>query len=385
MWKRLAATRLGRLSREFPAVLIIGARQVGKTTLARQTWPRLPYCDLENPNMTAMFREDPVFQIESRLNRGIVLDEAQAVPDLFAALRGIIDRKTTRTQRIVLLGSANPLLLRQVSETLAGRVGILELDPLVAEEAGAGSPRRTWKHVWLRGGFPRALRGAFRDWWEAYLRTYVERDLRALGVETDPLLMRRLLTMLAHMQGGLLNSSQLSNSLGVSHNTVRRYLDILEYTFLIRRLPPYFTNVGKRLTKSPKVYIRDTGLLHHLLNISSPAELESHPIRGASWETFVIEDILRREKVRHPFSQAYFWRTQAGAEVDLVIDRGSERIGLEVKTGAGQSAAAAKRLAESLGDFGASHGYVLDQSAGADALAPGIRRIGYPDHLTWLP
>lgn len=384
MWNRQAGKRLTELSRHFPAVLIIGARQVGKTTLARQTWRRLPYCDLEDPSLSGLFQNDPVFQVESRIDGGIILDEAQAVPELFAALRGIIDR-TSKRPRIVLLGSANPLLLRHVSETLAGRIGIFELDPLTAVEVAGGSPRRAWRQLWLKGGFPRALRGAFRDWWEAYLRTYVERDLRLLGVETDPLLMRRLLTMLAHMQGGLLNSSQLGNSLGVSHNTVRRYLDVLEYTFLIRRLPPYFRNVGKRLTKSPKVYIRDTGLLHHLLNLSGLEELDSHPIRGASWETFVIEDVLRREKLRHPFSQAYFWRTQAGAEVDLVLDRGSERIGIEIKTGAGQGARSASRLADALGDLEASRGYILDQGEGSDPLGPAIRRVGYPDHLTWLP
>lgn len=385
MWKRAAGKRLKQLSREFPAVLIVGARQVGKTTLARQTWPRLPYFDLEEPATSNLFRDDPAFHAENRMSGGIILDEAQAVPELFAALRGIIDRERTTARRIILLGSANPLLLRHVSETLAGRVGILELDPLTADEVQDGSPRRTWRQLWLKGGFPRALKGSFREWWEAYLRTYVERDLRSLGVDADPIVMRRLLTMLAHMQGGLLNSSQLGSSLGTNHNTIRRYLDILEYSFLIRRLPPYFTNVGKRLTKSPKVYIRDTGLLHHLLNISTPGELDGHPACGASWEGFVIEDMLRRERLRNPFSQPFFWRTHAGAEIDLVLDRGDRRLAVEIKSTPGQSAKAARWLEQILPDLKASSGFIVDQGSGSEMLRPGIRRIGYADQTDWLP
>jgi predicted AAA+ superfamily ATPase len=163
----------------------------------------------------------------------------------------------------------------------AGRVGILELDPLTAAEAQTGKQGRDWKRVWLHGGFPDALGGAFREWWEAYLRTYVERDLPHLGVGAEPLLLRRLLTILAHSQGSLLNSSQLGKALGVSYHTVQRYLDILEQTFLLRRLPPYFRNIGRRLVKSPKLYLRDTGLLHHLLNISSAEELEATQFEGS--------------------------------------------------------------------------------------------------------
>ena len=385
MWVRLAKERLRQLWKQFPAVLILGARQAGKTTLARQQFPDIPYCDLEEPSLRQLFTSDPTFQIERRARPALILDEAQAVPDVFASLRGLIDKHRSQKGRFLLLGSAQHSLVRQVSESLAGRVAVLELDPLTVAETGTGSEPRTWEEVWLRGGFPDALRGLFREWWEAYLRTYVERDLPHLGVSADPLLLRRLLTMLAHSQSALMNASQFGNSLGVSYHTVRRYLDILEQSFLLRRLPPYFLNVGKRLTKSPKVYLRDTGLLHHLLNIGSIEELESHPIRGASWETFVIEDLIRREKLRHPHSQFYFWRTAAGAEVDLVIERGTKRFAIEVKAGRGDKQHLARVLEQAAADLKASQVWILDQAEGTEPLRPKVERRSWPENSDWLP
>jgi predicted AAA+ superfamily ATPase len=385
MWKRLAVSRLLQLWGQFPAVLVLGARQVGKTTLAREVFPDVPYCDLEEPALRDIFSSDPTFQIESRAQPALVLDEAQSVPDVFASLRSLIDKQRRRKGRFLLLGSAQPALVRQVSETLAGRIGILDLDPLTAAEARTGREKKTWQSVWLCGGFPDALHGPFREWWEAYLRTYVERDLPHIGVSTDPLLLRRTLTMLAHSQGGLLNASQLGNSLGVSYHTVQRYLDILERTFLVRRLPPYFRNVGKRLTKSAKVYLRDTGLLHHLLNISSMGDLDSHPIRGASWETFVIEDLLRREKLLHPHSQFYFWRTAAGSELDLVIDRGTKRLAFEVKSGRGGKGNVARIAEQAADDVGAARVWILDQAEGSEPLRTRVERKSWPENLDWLP
>ena len=385
MWKRLAKARLLQLWDRFPSVLILGARQVGKTTLARETFPDVPYCDLEEPSLRQLFTDDPTFQIERRAKPALILDEAQSVPHVFASLRGLIDKHRSRKGRFLMLGSAQPALVRQVSESLAGRVGILELQPLTVVESRTGRERKTWEDVWLCGGFPDALRGPFREWWEAYLRTYVERDLPHLGVSADPLLLRRMLTMLAHSQGGLLNASQFGNSLGVSYHTVQRYLDILEQSFLVRRLPPYFRNVGKRLTKSPKVYLRDTGLLHHLLNIASIEELESHPIRGASWETFVIEDLLRRETLRHPHSQFYFWRTTVGSELDLIIERGAKRFGIEVKAGRGDKSALARALERTAADVGAKQIWILDQAEGTEPLRPRVERKGWPDNVGWLP
>jgi predicted AAA+ superfamily ATPase len=264
-------------------------------------------------------------------------------------------------------------------------VGILELDPLTAREVQAGVPRLSWQQVWLQGGFPDAVRGAFREWWENYLRTYIERDLPHLGVSADPLLLRRILMMLAHAQGGLFNASQFGNALGISYHTVQRYIDILEQTFLVRRLPSYFRNVGKRLTKAPKVYLRDTGLLHHLLNINSHADLESHPIRGASWETLVLEDLIRRERLRFPHTQPYFWRTQAGAEVDLVLDRGSERVAIEIKVGRGDKVRTVRALEQAAHDIGTGTAWILDQGDGNEPLRPRLQRRGWVDSLEWLP
>lgn len=388
MWNRLHSSRLASLARKFPAVLILGPRQVGKTTLARSVFPKAPYLDLEQPGLRQLFTDDPLFQIESRIPPGsgpLVLDEVQRVPSVFSALRGLIDLKRRANGRFILLGSAQPTLIRQVSESLAGRVGILELDALTVAEVAPGTPKKRWTDLWLRGGFPDALRGDFRDWWENYLRTYLERDLPQLGVQADPLFLRRLLTMLAHAQGGMQNASSLGSSLGVSHHTIARHLDILEQTFLLRRLPPYFRNVGKRIVKAPKAYLRDSGLLHHLLNLSTLEEVRNHPVHGASWETFVLEDLIRREKLENPHSQFFFWRTADGAEIDLVIERGSTRIAIEIKAGRGDKAHAARGLQAAMKDVDAEMGCILDQAEGLDILRPGVTRRGFALDSGWLP
>lgn len=391
MYLRLATDRLQQLARQFPAVLILGPRQVGKTTLARQNFAQLPYLDLEDPVTRMLFVQDPRFQLDARAQDGLILDEAQRVPALFEALRGAIDAGRSRMGRYIILGSAQPALVRQVAESLAGRVGILELEPLTVTETRLDATLAVdYQGLWLSGGFPDALGAAarggdFRDWWEAYLRTYVERDLPALGVSAEPLLMRRLMTMLAHAQGGIANLSQFAGSLGVSQPTVQRYIDILEQSFLLRRLPPYFRNIGKRLVKAPKLYLRDTGLLHHLLNISSHAALDAHPIRGASWETFVLEDVLRRENVFHPHSRAHYWRTAGGAEVDLLLERQEGLHALEIKTARATSPHLARSLRAILNDTGALSATVIDQGPGSDPLAAGIARRGFAQSVDWLP
>lgn len=389
MYARIAAQRLRYLAEQFPAVLILGARQVGKTTLARSAFEPFPYCDLEDPSLQALFIEDARFQLEARAKPTLILDEAQQVPAVFAALRGIIDQHRGQMGRFILLGSAQPTLVKQVSESLAGRVGILELSALTATEVYCQTTD-DYQRLWLTGGFPDALQaarrgGSFRDWWEGYLRTYVERDLPSMGISAEPLLLRRLLTMLAHQQGGMLNYEQLAGSLGVSAKTVQRYVDILEQSFLLRRLPPYFRNVGKRLVKAPKVYLRDTGLLHHLLNIDSLETLNNHPIRGASWETFVIEDLLRREAIQYPYSQAYFWRTSNGAEVDLLLERGDERHLVEVKTARALSSHLARSLSSILDDTQGSSATIIDQGEGEDPLNAQVSRKGFLSTLDWLP
>lgn len=391
MYPRICSDRLAHLARQFPAVLILGARQVGKTTLARQAFPTYSYLDLEDTATNALFAEDPRFQLDARSDQGLILDEAQRLPALFDALRGAIDADRQRTGRFVILGSSQPSLVRQVAESLAGRVGILELSPLTVQEtAGGDAPIADYRQVWLCGGYPDALGAAsrggnFRDWWEAYLRTYVERDLPALGVSADPRVMRKLLTMLAHAQGGLANLNQFAGALGLSQPTVARYADILEQSFLLRRLPPYFRNIGKRMVKAPKLYLRDTGLLHHLLNIDSLDVLGSHPIRGASWETFVLEDLLRREAVANPHSVAHFWRTAGGAELDLLLERGGQLHAVEVKTARASSPYLARGLRAIMQDTGALSTTIIDQGDGTDPLASGITRRGFVESTTWVP
>jgi uncharacterized protein len=385
MFQRLAAARLHALGRTFPAVAILGARQVGKTTLAKAAFPELACVDLEDPAVAQRFREDPRTALDAAAgSRGLILDEAQAVPQVFAALRGAIDADRHRNGRFVVLGSAQPSLVRGVSESLAGRIAVVDLDPLSACEAETGGYPRGWRDLWLKGGFPDGLRGEFREWWEAYLRMLLERDLPQYGVAADPIFLRRLLVMLAHQHAGLFNASALAVSLGVSYHTVQRYVDVLEAVFLVRRLSPWFRNVGKRLTKAPKVYLRDTGLLHHLLNIGSHEELANHPSRGASWEGFVIEDVLRRERAAYPGSQPWFWRTGAGAEIDLVLDRGDVRAAVEVKTGRPHGRAV-RTLAEAMADAGVDRAWIVDQAPGIEALAPRIARAGFEQVRTGTP
>jgi predicted AAA+ superfamily ATPase len=382
---RTTVAALRTAAAAFPAVVVLGARQVGKTTLARAAFPAHRYLDLEDPRTAERFRQDARFELEAAGTTGLILDEAQAVPAVFGALRGAIDAARSSVGRFIVLGSAQPALVRGVSESLAGRSAVIELDPLTASEAGAGAPPVAWPTLWLKGGFPDALRGDSRVWWQSYLRLVLERDLPQYGVRADPLFMRRLLTMLAHQHGALLNASALGSSLGVSYHTLQRHLDVLESIYLLRRLPPLFRNVGKRLTKSPKVYLRDTGLLHHLLNITTVDELENHPARGASWEGFVIEDILRRERLAHPGSQPYFWRTAVGAEIDLVLDRGAERVAVEIKAGRGDDARTVRTLREAMPDVDARRGWIVDRAAGVERVCTRIARAGFASIVDGTP
>lgn len=376
----MARKRLLELSREFPAVVVVGARQVGKTTLARSAFSEAAYRDLESPLIRQRFAEDPAFEL-GQLGAMTILDEAQAVPELFPALRGAIDaRRADGRCHFCILGSAQPALIQSVSESLAGRIGLLELDPLTAAETGLPVERH-----WLAGGFPEALRGNFRNWWEPYLSTILQRDLAAYGFRPDAIFLRRLLAMLAAQQGGLLNMSALGNSLGVSYHTVQHGLDLLEGVFLIRRLPPYFRNIRKRLVKAPRIYIRDTGLLHHLLHVSNAGELDNQPWRGASWEGFVIEDIIRRELLEHPFTQCYFWRTATGQEVDLVLDRGDRRIAIEVKANSAGNPHDARKLEAMLDDIGASEGWLVGMGGESIGMSPRVRSVSLDQAPDWLP
>ena len=379
-WKRLAEQRLVELSKEFPAVVVVGARQVGKTTLARAAFSGAAYKDLESPLVRQRFAEDPAHEL-GQLGVMTILDEAQAVPELFPALRGVIDARRVDGQcHFCILGSAQPALIQAVSESLAGRIGLLELDPLMAAETGL--PLATH---WLAGGFPEALRGNFRNWWEPYLSSVLQRDLAAYGFRPDAVFLRRLLTMLATQQGGLLNMSALGSSLGVSHHTVEHGLNLLEGVFLIRRLPPFFRNIRKRLVKTSRVYIRDTGLLHHLLHVSTAEELDNHPGRGASWEGLVIEDIVRRELLAHPFTQISFWRTATGQEVDLVLERGTRRIAIEIKANSAGNPHDARKLEAMLDDIGASEGWLVGMGGESIQLNSRVRSVSLDQVPDWLP
>jgi predicted AAA+ superfamily ATPase len=334
MIKRKAEIMVRELAQQFPAVLILGPRQCGKTTLAKH-FLEGEYLDLEKPSDQQIFLDDIEFALR-RLQLPLIIDEAQILPELFPVLRSMIDLDRQRTGSYDLLGSVNPALIKHISESLAGRVGIIELTPFLFSEIN--DLKIAFTDFWLKGGFPDALKekenSKWQRWQENYVRTFIERDIPRFGVKMSPIQIRRLMVMLAHQHGGLLNASDLGRSLGISYHTIGNYLDLMEGHFLIRRLPPYFPNIKKRIVKSPKIYIRDSGVLHNLLGVSSERSLLESPKRGSSWEGFMIEQIISREMLERSGSLFYFFRTHAGAEIDLVIDRGSERIGYEFKCSA---------------------------------------------------
>lgn len=315
---------------QFPIVALLGPRQVGKTTLARQleaNWPgTVRHFDLEDPDDDKRLA-DPAFALRP-ITGLVVLDEIQLRPDIFPLLRVLADRPETPA-RFLLLGSAAPELIRHVSESLAGRIAFHELDGLGLDEISPDLLARRW----LRGGFPRAFLAdndkASRDWRDAFIRTYVERDLPQLGIALPASTVRRFWTMLAHYHGQTWNGSELARAFGVSDKTVSRYLDILEGTFMAWRLRPWHTNLGKREVKAPKVYLSDSGILHSLLGIETEAALLAHPKCGASWEGYALHEIIRRTGARR--EEVYFWGVHTGAELDMLILRDGRRYGFEVK------------------------------------------------------
>ena len=376
MIKRIAQKNIAVMAEQFPAVLLLGPRQCGKTTLAKGVLEGT-YFDLERPSDYEVFADDPEFAL-SRFSDSLILDEAQELPALFSVLRSVIDEDRKRNGRFYLLGSVNPALIRQVSESLAGRVGMVELTPFLYSET-VDQPLEL-NDCWLRGGYPEVALESAADrrtrWLEQYVQALVQRDLAGYGLKTSPQEMRRFLGMLAHVHGGLLNASELGRSLGVTYHTVGSHLDILEGHFLIRRLQPWHSNMGKRLVKSPKLYVRDSGLLHGLLGIRTERDLLQSPRRGASWEGFLIEQIIALEQLMYTGSRFWFYRTQAGAEIDLVIERGGERIGFEFKCGASVSRGDASGLKAGMDDGVVSRGYIV---------YAGTRRYPVAGHIEALP
>ena len=338
MYQRQSQQKLTQLLQQFPAVGLLGPRQVGKTTLAfaqKTLDPNALYLDLELPSAQRQL-DDPEAFLMAHAHQLVIMDEVQRMPELFGILRGVIDQRRRMGQasgQFLLLGSATGVLLQQSSESLAGRVAYVELPALQASEIfTTPQSAKDLGALWVRGGFPLSWLAksdaASMTWREVFISTYLEKDIPALGPRIPATTLRRLWTMLAHHQGELLDQSKLAAALAISGQTVSRYIDLLCDLMLVRRLPAWHGNVGKRLVRSPKVYVRDSGLVHALLGLSNQDALLGHPVAGSSWEGFVIEQLINAA----PQAQASFYRTSNGAEVDLVLTfRNQQTWTIEIK------------------------------------------------------
>ena len=350
-------------------VALLGPRQCGKTTLARQfvAEDSLNYFDLEDPQSLARLAE-PDLALRN-LKGLVVIDEIQRQPELFPLLRVLADRKPLQA-RFLILGSASPVLLHQSSETLAGRLETIPLEGFRLADLGSKAQGR----LWLRGGFPLSYVAKIEinsiAWRRQFMRTYLERDIPQLGLDIPAVALRRFWNMLAHYHAQIWNGAELARALSVSEPTVRRYLDLLTGVFMLRQLPPWFENLGKRQVKAPKVFVRDSGLLHALLGITNQRDLEFHPKVGASWEGFAIEEVL---KALRP-DEAYYWATHQGAEVDLLLFKNGRRIGVECKRKDAPTLTPSMRIA--LNDL------KLDRLV---VVYPGERRYTLADRIEAIP
>ncbi len=330
MFKRLVFAKIQEQLSWSPAVAILGARQIGKTTIAQLVANQFPdsiYLDLENPQALARLEQADAF-FQANRHRLVVLDEIQNAPELFSQMRGEIDADR-RPGRFLILGSASFKLLKQ-SQSLAGRLALVDMAPLLLDEVH--QEFADIQTLWLRGGFPASYtarsNNASWSWRDGFVRHFLNTDLPGLGINVDPELMRRFWRMVAHLHGQMFNASSIAASLGVSAPTVTRYLDHLTNSLMLRRLEPYHANLGKRLVKSPKIYVRDSGLLHYLLGIREVNDLLGHPSTGASWEGFCVEQICSQLPEGASVS---FYRSAAGAELDVVVENGSKKTGYEIK------------------------------------------------------
>jgi predicted AAA+ superfamily ATPase len=354
-FERSATHELNECLAHFPAVVLTGPRQCGKTTLAQKIAESLKkptlYLDLESATDRRKLTDPNAF-LDPLSDHLVILDEVQRVPDLFPQLRGIIDRRRT-PRRFLLLGSASPLLLRQSGESLAGRIAHVELTPFRISEVGA----KLLSQLWLRGGFPDSLLAPSTKvscrWREEFIRTFLERDIPQLGFRVPAEALHRLWQMLAHHHGQLLNRSQLGQSLGVTPATIGHHLDMLSQTYMVRSLPPLLPNLKKRLVKSPKVYLRDSGILHTLLGLETESDLRGHPVFGASWEGFALEQILDQ----YPGWTASHYRTATGVELDLILEKGRRRIAFEFK--ASSAPDVTRGFHQAIADLQPEHTYIV--------------------------
>ena len=370
--RRAHLQRLRDLLGQFPVVGLIGARQVGKTTLAKAVAAGfsgdVTHFDLENPRH--LYRlEDPLFALEN-LRGLVILDEIQLRPEIFPVLRVLADRDGSPA-RFLVLGSASPELLRQGSESLAGRIAFHDLGGLSLEEVGVEHAEA----LWLRGGFPLSYLAASEPasglWRQQFIRTYLERDLSELGIQLPATTMRRFWAMLAHYHGEIWNGSELARAFGVSQKTVRGYLDTLCATFMATRLEPWYENMAKRQVKAPKIYLTDSGILHTLLGLESREDLLGHPKVGASWEGFAIGEVVAHLGARP--EECFFWKLHSGAELDLLIRRGNLRHGFELKLTSSPRVTPSMRSA--LEDLGLEELVVIHAGAESYPLAPRIRAV----------
>ena len=348
------------LMKQFPAVALVGARQVGKTTLAGQVAKKLGskavFFDLEKASDRQKLA-DAETVLSGHADKCVIIDEAQTMPDLFTALRPLIDARR-KPGRFLLLGSVSPDIVRGISESLAGRIAYTELSPIsVPEASGAG---KTLEQLWFRGGYPEALtlktHSAWYRWAENYFTTFIQRDVNFLmGESLSPSLVNNLWQMLSGMNGAILNHDMLARSLGISRPTVNKYLDFLESSFIIYRMQPWFINTSKRIVKSPKIYFRDTGVLHFLNRVSTPAGLKNNIISGASWEGFVIAQV---KQLKNPLLSVYYYRTHHGAETDIVLVRGSRPVCcIEIKLG--NSPQVSRGWYEVIKDMNTRHNFIV--------------------------
>ena len=335
MIKRIFAEKLKKYLKLFPVVSIIGPRQAGKTTFVKNELASWKYFDLEKPSDYRRIETD-IEYFFSEYGEHCIIDEAQAMPGVFPFLRHYVDINRNKKGRVVLLGSVNTLLIKEISESLAGRIGFIEISPLIYSEIHRDK-KVPFETFWLRGGYPEPIKwkaGDYATWMEQYLRTFTERDVNRFNqISISPQKQIQLLTMIAHTHGQLWNASQIASAFGMSYHTINSYVDILEKYFILRRMTPYYANVGKRLMKHPKMYFRDPGLLHYLLGVNSVEMLHTSPYRGFSFEGLVIENIIQKLNANpEEHNEYFFYRTAEGDEIDLLVRSGSRLTAFEIKT-----------------------------------------------------